>query len=241
MMEGIDFDALKKAGFLRQKQDGFFVLRTRMSSGIYKKEQLEKLSEISEKYGNGFVHATTRQGLEVPFIKFEDIGEVEKELDAAGIQRGTSGARLRTTTSCPGNNWCKQGLINTFALESRIEEELGIKCAMDLPHKFKIAISGCPNACTRIQSSEIGICGQLDLAASDRRAGFVVYLGGCGGRTPRAGFKVDKVFTEDEVLPVIQSVVAFYKNNAKPRQRLGALIEDIGRDGFLNKIFGHGK
>jgi dissimilatory sulfite reductase (desulfoviridin) alpha/beta subunit len=234
----IDYDALKKRGFLRQKQEGFFVLRTRISSGIYKKEQLEKLAEISEKYGRGFIHATVRQGLEVPFIKFQDIASVENELDGAGIERGTSGPRLRTTTSCPGNNWCKQGLIDTFSLGQRIEKDLGIICGMDLPHKFKITISGCPNTCTRPQGTEIGIHGQVDVASSDKRAGFAVYLGGCGGRSPRNGFKLDKIYSESEVLAIVNKVVAFFKDKAKPKQRLALLIEEIGRDNFLKEILG---
>lgn len=233
MPENIDYENLKKRGFLRQKQEGFFVVRARMRYGVYKAENLDKLIEISRKYANGFLHATTRQGLEIPYIKLEDIERVEQELTAAGIEAGASGARLRTTTCCPGNNWCKSGLINTFSLYDRIENELGIKCAMDLPHKFKIAISGCPNACTRAQGSEIGLHGAIDVSSPDKRIGYVVYLGGCGGRTPCQGFKLDKIFTQDEVLLVIKNVVAFYKQNAKPRQRLTLLIEDTGKDTFL--------
>jgi len=225
MTENIDYDNLKKRGFLKQKQEGFFILRVRMRHGVYNATDLNKLAEISNKYAKGFLHATTRQGLEIPFVKFEDIEKLEKELKDAGIEAGTSGPRLRTTTCCPGNNWCKSGLVNTFSFYDRIENELGIKCAMDLPHKFKIAISGCPNICTRAQNSEIGLHGAV--------GGYVVYLGGCGGRTPYQGFKLEKVLTEDEALSIIKNVVAFYKQNAKPRQRLALLIEDTGKDVFL--------
>src|SRR4030042_476951 len=89
-MENIDYDALKRRGFLRQKQDGFFVVRTRMLNGVYQKEHLNKLSEIALRYAKGFVHATTRQGLEIPFIGFEDIDEVEREIKSAGMEAGTS-------------------------------------------------------------------------------------------------------------------------------------------------------
>ncbi|MDD4940082.1 MAG: hypothetical protein PHE18_00230 [Candidatus Omnitrophica bacterium] len=235
-MENIDYDALKKRGFLRQKQEGFFVLRTRMSEGVYKKEHLEKISEIAQKFGRGFAHITVRQGIEVPFIKFEDIPQVEAELKLAGIEAGTSGPRLRATTCCPGNNWCKQGLIDTFSLAERIEKELGIKCGLDLPHKFKIAVSGCPNACTRPQWSEIGIHGQIDTDSPDRRIGYAVYLGGCGGRDPKSGFKLDKIFTDEEVLALLKRVVDYYKDKARPRQRLGLLIEEGGKDKFLRGI-----
>jgi len=233
--ENIDYDNLKRRGFLRQRQEGFFVLRTRMRSGVYTQEGLDKLSYISRKFGRGIIHATTRQGLEIPFIKFEDISKVEFELTASGIDAGTSGPRLRTTTVCPGTNWCKSGLINTFALAERIEG-LGIQCGIELPHKFKIAISGCPNACTRPQSSEIGIHGQVDLSSQDKRIGYSVYLGGCGGRVSRPALRLDNVFTEEEVLGVVEKVVTFFNAKAKPRQRLGALIEEMGKESFLEAI-----
>lgn len=234
--ENIDYDNLKKRGFLRQKQDGFFVLRTKMRHGVFGNTQLEKLIEISKKFGKGFIHATTRQGLEIPYIRFVDIPAAEVEIKASGLETGTSGPRLRTTTCCPGNNWCKSGLINTFALYDRIENELNIRCAMDLPHKFKIAISGCSNTCTRAQQSEIGIHGAIDLLSKDKRIGYAVYLGGCGGKTPRMGFKLENVLSEDEVLELIKNVVQFYKEKAASKQRLALLIEQIGKEPFLNEV-----
>jgi len=235
-MENIDYEDLKKRGFLKQKQNDFFILRTRMSGGIYKKEDLEKLSGIAQRYAKGFVHATVRQGLEIPFIRFEDIPKIEGELKNAGILTGTSGPRLRTTVICPGNNWCKAGLINTFSLADRIEKEFNLACGMDLPHKFKIAISGCPNACTRPQVSEIGIHGQVNPADLDGPFGYTVYIGGCGGRAPRLGFKLDKIFTEGEVLRIIEKIIVFYKKYAKPRQRFGLLVEEFTRENFLKII-----
>ena len=207
-----------------------------MSHGIFSKEQLEKLNQIAQEFGHGFVHATTRQGLEIPFIKYQDIEQVEAELKTAALYTGTSGPRLRTTTSCPGTNWCKSGLVNTFALADRIENEFGIKCAMDLPHKFKISISGCPNTCTRAQASEIGIHGQVDTSLADKPVRYVVYLGGCGGKTPRAAFKLEGLFTEEVVLTIIQRTVSFFKAHAKPRQRLALLIEEIGKEKFLKEV-----
>lgn len=235
MPENIDYENLKKRGFLRQKQDGFFLFRTRMSSGVYKKEQLDKISRIAQEFGCGFVHMTVRQGIEIPFIKFGDIPEVEAQLKAVGVANGTSGARLRATTVCPGNNWCKQGLINTFAFADRIENELGLKCGLELPHKFKIAISGCQNTCTRAQQSEIGIHGAVDILSVDKRIGYAVYLGGCGGKTPRSGFKLETVFSEDEALSLIKRVVNFYKEKAAPKQRLALLIEQTGKEPFLKE------
>ncbi len=233
--KNIDYGGLKKRGFLRERQEGFFTLRTRGPSGNYSQKHLAGLAKISEDYARGFVHLTVRQGIEIPFIKFEHILKVEKEVNRLGVKFGTSGLRLRATTACPGSNWCKSGLVDTFFLFNRIEEK-GISCGLELPHKFKIVISGCPNTCTRVQASEIGIHGAVDAESPDKRIGYCLYLGGCGGKTPRIGFKLSKIFTEDEVLSVIERVVIFYKENAKPRQRFALLIEEIGKDNFLKQI-----
>lgn len=237
--ENIDYEGLKKRGFLRQKQEGLFLFRSRMTSGVYSKDQLDKVGQIAQGFGRGFVHMTVRQGIEIPFIKLEDIPRVEIELKAAGIDNGTSGARLRATTVCPGNNWCKQGLINTFVLSDKLEK-LGIKCGLGLPHKLKIVISGCPNACTRAQQSDIGVHGAVDLSSPDKRIGYAVYLGGCGGKTPRIGFRLEKVLSEDEVLNLVKSIVNFYQEKAAARQRLASLIEQTGKEHFMKAIYKKG-
>ncbi|MBF0330794.1 MAG: hypothetical protein HQL17_02570 [Candidatus Omnitrophica bacterium] len=232
-LQGIDYDALKKRGFLRQKQDEYFLFRCRMPCANFQSVHLEKVGEIARVHARGFVHVTTRQGIEIPFILYKDIDAVEKKVHEAGLEAGTSGRRLRTTTCCPGNNWCKLGLVDTFRLNARLEQEMGIRCGIDLPHKFKIALSGCPNACTRAQHSEIGIHGQVDISGGQKRIGYVVYLGGCGGRTPRTGLKLDKIFDEDGVLAVVDKVVRFYKEHVKAPKRLALVVEEIGRDAFL--------
>ncbi|MFH2138017.1 MAG: hypothetical protein ABII88_05865 [Candidatus Omnitrophota bacterium] len=226
-------DLLKKVGFLKAKQEDFFTLRTRMPAGNYTAEQLIKLGELARKYGKGFVHLTVRQGIEIPFINALDIDAVGKELDDSGVQRGTSGPRLRATTCCPGNSWCKRGMIDTFSFFDAVEK-FGIRCAMDLPHKFKIAIAGCSNMCTRGQSSEVGIFGAADIQRN--QIGYGVYVGGCGGRNPRLGIRLKRIFNEEEVLSLIEKIVAYYKYNARAKQRLGALIEEAGEEKLLESI-----
>ncbi len=224
----MNYEDLKKRGFLKQKQEGFVILRTRMERGVYNDAAMAKIGEISRKYATGIVHATTRQGLEIPFVRPADAPKIEEELKAAGIAAGASGARLRATTVCPGNNWCRFGLIDTFGLAAKIEEA-GLKCGIELPHKFKIAISGCPNGCTRPQAAEIGIHGQLE----DKTAKYALYAGGAGGREPRAAFKLPGLFTEDEAVALVKKIIEFFRANAKPRQRLGALIEEYGKEKFV--------
>ena len=69
----VDYATLKKGGFMRQKQKNNFSLRLRTVGGHMSAEQLAKVAEVAEKYGEGYVHLTSRQGVEIPFIKLDDI------------------------------------------------------------------------------------------------------------------------------------------------------------------------
>ena len=67
-MAKVDYATLKKGGFMRQKQKNNFSLRLACVGGALTAENLKKIAEVAEKYGDGYVHLTSRQGVEIPFI-----------------------------------------------------------------------------------------------------------------------------------------------------------------------------
>ena len=71
-MAKVDYATLKKGGFMRQKQKNNFSLRLACVGGALTAENLKKIAEVAEKYGDGYVHLTSRQGVEIPFIKLDD-------------------------------------------------------------------------------------------------------------------------------------------------------------------------
>ncbi len=86
MAEKVDYGTLKKGGFMRQKQKNNFSLRLAVVGGYLTAENLTKIAEVAEKYGDGHVHLTSRQGVEIPFIKLKDIDAVKEELAEGGLQ-----------------------------------------------------------------------------------------------------------------------------------------------------------
>ena len=62
-------------------------------------ENIKTVAEVAEKYGHGYVHMTSRQGVEIPFIAFEDIEKVRAELAKGGVKPGVCGPRVRTVTA----------------------------------------------------------------------------------------------------------------------------------------------
>ena len=77
---------LKSSGLMKQKEKDLFSLRLRIAGGFIKSEQLVKLSEIADKYGKGYVHLTTRQGVEIPNINFNDFKDV-KDITSSDITK----------------------------------------------------------------------------------------------------------------------------------------------------------
>ena len=100
----VDYAALKAGGFMRQKQKNTFSLRLRVVGGTLTTEQLSTIVAVAKQYGHDYVHLTSRQGVEIPFIKLEDIEEVKAALAAGGLALTIGGAwgfprRLRTQSA----------------------------------------------------------------------------------------------------------------------------------------------
>ena len=122
-------------------------------------DQLPKLAEIAEKYGRGELHLTTRQTVEIPWIKSAEIEKARKAVNAAGMTLGASGPRFRVVTACPGNRVCKHGQKDSQEFAEEIDRRF---FGTGLPHKFKVAVSGCPNACTKPRENDIGFAGMAE-------------------------------------------------------------------------------
>lgn len=84
----VDYATLKKGGFMRQKQKNNFSLRLRVVGGNLTAKQLATIAEVSDKYGEGYVHLTSRQSVEIPFIKLDDIDEVKAALAKGDAEPG---------------------------------------------------------------------------------------------------------------------------------------------------------
>jgi len=152
----IDPSLLKSKGFLPQRQEDMFSMRLKVVGGRVNSEELRKIADAAEKYGYGYVHITSRQQIEIPFVKLKNTAEAGSELEKQGIFEGSSGKRVRAIVACQGNKVCRYGLIDCQKLARKIDEKYFGEA---VPKKLKIAISGCPSACVRPQDNDFGIMG----------------------------------------------------------------------------------
>lgn len=155
----IDYEKLKSGGFMRQLQQDQFALRLRIVGGRVEADQLRVLADAAEKYGDGHIHLTSRQGVEIPFVNFDDIDDIGHDLEGVDLRRGTCGPRVRGVVACQGNTLCPRGLVDPQNLAKKIDEKY---FAADAPHKFKIAVTGCPASCLKPQENDFGIMGVVE-------------------------------------------------------------------------------
>ncbi len=157
----VDYAALKKGGFMRQKQKGFFSLRLQVVGGHLTAENVKKIQEVAETYGAGYIHLTSRQSVEIPFIRFEDIEAVKEELAKGGVKPGVCGPRVRTVTACQGDKICPSGCIDTYDIAVELDRRY---YARELQHKFKFGVTGCQNNCLKAEENDLGVKGGLEVS-----------------------------------------------------------------------------
>ena len=156
-----DEKRVKAMGFLNNKGTDNFSGRIITVNGKVTAAQQRCIAEAAEKFGNGIVTYTTRLTVEVQGIPYEKIEEFQAFIAKEGLQTGGTGSLVRPVVSCKGTT-CQYGLLDSFAISEEIHHRFyeGYR-TVKLPHKFKIAVGGCPNNCVKPDLNDIGIIGQM--------------------------------------------------------------------------------
>ncbi|MBQ4353995.1 MAG: (4Fe-4S)-binding protein [Clostridia bacterium] len=156
-----DVARVKGLGFLRDKNTpDCFNARVLTRNGKITAEESEHIAEAARRFGSGEIAMTTRQTVEIQKIPYENIEPLCAFLAEKGLKPGGTGPKVRPVVSCKGTT-CVFGLIDTYALSEAIHHRFyeGMH-DVKLPHKFKIAVGGCPNNCVKPDLNDIGVIGQ---------------------------------------------------------------------------------
>ena len=152
---------LKGLGCLQDKRyDDVFNIRVITRNGKITVDEQRAVAEAAERFGSGEVTMTTRLTLEIQGVKYDSIDACIGFLQDRGLDAGGTGSKVRPVVSCKGTT-CQYGLIDTFDLSEKLHERFYVGYhGVDLPHKFKIAVGGCPNMCVKPDLNDLGIVGQ---------------------------------------------------------------------------------
>lgn len=153
--------AVKGLGCLRDKRyDNVFNVRVITRNGKITTAEQRAIADAADRFGSGEVAMTTRQTIEIQGVEYNNIPSLVMFLRENGLEIGGTGPKVRPVVSCKGTT-CQYGLIDTFRLSEKIHERFYVGYHnVVLPHKFKIAVGGCPNNCVKPELNDIGIIGQ---------------------------------------------------------------------------------
>ncbi len=152
---------VKALGCLQDKRyDDVFNVRVITRNGKITAEEQRVIAEAADRFGSGAVTMTTRLTLEIQGVPYDRIDGVIAFLQQHGLQTGGTGSLVRPVVSCKGTT-CQYGLLDSFELSEKLHERFYIGYhGVTLPHKFKIAVGGCPNNCVKPDLNDLGIVGQ---------------------------------------------------------------------------------
>lgn len=162
----INVKKLKKNAFRVSKVRGETASRIRMPGGYIDAESMKRISEIADKYGNGSIFITNRQGVEIPGIKITDMDAVNKEIQLIIDHEGTNQEKrdtgyaasgTRNVVACPGKRLCPYGNYDTTEFARKMEKQI-------FPNNlhFKVAFTGCSNDCAKVRMNDFGIMGMTE-------------------------------------------------------------------------------
>ena len=208
------------------QKDGTYSVVPRMWGGLTNPRELRAIADAAEKYGARTVKVTGGQRIDLFGIRKEDLPEIWADLNAAGMVSGHAyGKALRTVKTCVGSEWCRFGTQDSTGLGVQIER---MSWGSWMPHKFKIAVSGCPRNCAEATIKDFGvIC--VD-------SGYELHVGGNGGIKLRGTDLLCKVETEQQALEMCAAFIQYYREDAHYLERTAPWVERIGIDRVRSRL-----
>lgn len=155
-----DIKRVKAWGFLHNKGTDCFNARIITRNGKITAEESQCITEAARLFGSGEIEMTSRLTIEIRGVPYDKIDDLRAFVAEAGLETGGTGSKVRPVVACKGTT-CQYGLLDSFDLSQKIHERFykGYE-SVKLPHKFKIAVGGCPNNCVKPNLNDLGIVGQ---------------------------------------------------------------------------------
>ncbi len=212
-------------GVILQRDKQTFAVAPHIACGVVQPETLRRLANVAEKYGAQALKITSASRIAIVGVQEKDVEAIWSEL---GMSPGFAvGLCVRSVKACPGTTFCKRGQQDSLSLGLKLD---GRYHGMELPGKFKMGVSGCPNQCAETCIKDIGFVGSPK--------GWRMLVGGNGGAKPRLSQELARDLTEEQAIQLADKVIAYYKANGGTHRRLGAVIDKIGFDEFKKAVLG---
>lgn len=212
--------------------------RVKIPGGRVTAEQLDALAEVTDRWGRGLAHVTTRQDIQLHHLELEDTIELQRALLACGVTAlGACADAVRNVTASHLAGVVEDEVFDVTPYAHAITEHYYFhEQNLRLPRKFKIGLSGSARDHAQIMINDVGLLAKI----GDAGPGFAVYVAGGLGSTPEiAHLWLDYVPARD-VLAACDAVLAvFYRDGERKNRkkaRLKFVLRKLGEAAFLRRL-----
>lgn len=213
-------------GVVIQRDRQTYGIAPHVPCGVVTPAVLRKIADVAERYNIPMLKITSAARIALLGIREEDVDAIwnELEMDPGNVV----GICVRSIKACPGTTYCKRGQQDSLGLGMTLDNKYH---GLELPGKMKIGVSGCTNQCGETSFKDIGLVGTVK--------GWRVYVGGNGGTSPRIGEILTQRIDTEAALQLLDRILDYYRANAKPKERMGRMIERLGLE-HLKEALGLG-
>jgi len=231
----------------RSGQEGYFMMRLTNCNGRLEPGQLRAIGEVARdyatgpvsnpEYGNGWIDFTTRQSIQLHWIKLEDVPKVWEKLEAEGVtSRSAGGDTMRNISGCPVAGKAKDEIIDTLPILDRFQAEIRDDDALcNMPRKFNISITGTPEGGAQDSINDIGLEPATKEIDGQEVLGFNVRVGGgLGGHEPRVARALNVFVEPDRAVDIVRAFVELYHDygdrEVRSKNRSRFFVDDKGTE-----------
>ncbi|WP_096201140.1 nitrite/sulfite reductase [Bacillus sp. FJAT-45350] len=239
-----DWSLFKWAGMYLQKpkEDGYFMMRVNIPSGIITNEQAEVLAAIGRDYGRDVIDITTRQAIQFHWLTIEQIPDIYKRLDSVGLSPvGACGDIPRTIVGNPLAGIDPNELLDTREIVEDVYQFFQRNYDFsNLPRKYKMSISANVHNAGHDKINCLAFTPAVKEIDGEEVIGFHVKVGGGLSAKPYLAEELDVFVRPEQVKEVAIAITTIYRDfgyrEKRHRARLKFLIADWGVEKFKEKL-----
>jgi len=247
-----EVERLKWAGIYPQKQGGdAFMMRIKVPGGFLTAPQIREIGVVADAFGEGpdgtesrvfgsrYADLTTRQTVQIHWLRIGDIPRIWRRLAAVGLTTlQACGDSSRNVLSCPVSGVDAHEAFDGLPVARAISDYFtGNREYANLPRKFKMSVTGCVEDCAQAEINDIGL---WPARAEDGGLGFNLLAGGGLSDGERMASDIDVFVALDQAVEVTRAIAQLYgelgnrENRGQARMRY--LVQELGPEGFRAEL-----
>ena len=245
-----EYERLKWVGIYPQNQGGnAFMLRIKVPGGVLAPDQVQVIGQMAidfangpipnPHFGNNFLDITTRQDIQMHWIRIENVPEIWRRLEAVGMTTVQAcGDSARNVLCCPVSGIDYKEVLNAYPVARAISDYFtGNREYANLPRKFKMSVTGCVEDCAQAEINDIGM---LPARLEDGTIGFNVRVGGGLSDGPRMASDIDVFVRPEQAVEITRGIAQVYGELGDRENRwtcrMRYLVQELGPEGFREEL-----